>query len=1235
MIRFTLTLVMIAASSLAFAQVDYAANDVSVPYVQPSETDVDGILGRYGSFKGAVLNMTRAEWEVFRAWEGYDHDEAKRILKEHKAKWQAEHAEQIADRKANRMLITDGGCDCWVEPDASYTQITEDDQIHLAGAGVNVDYSTEPIPMGFDFEMYGETFSSFYLNSKGSISFDDYTIDWTPEEFPITTEAVYQVAGFWADADYRLSGEVYYKITENEVFINFIDVGYYNQGADLLNSYQIVITSADSDYLTGDANTQMCYLDMNWAHGDVGGSGGCCGDSPATVGMDAAGDSGPYLQFGRFNTLDDVYNGPAGTGPGFDDGVNWLDYRSFVMNSEGDVENLAPFPTENVGCDTLVLCLGNTYELDLGFLGPEPGQAISVTSTDVPGWDYTITEGDNVTTISGIFTAQAENVGFQEITITATDDGTPAGETINTIYIEVLNIELPPLTIEGNASICAGGEVEITAAGDFEEIIWSDGTVGNTNTFTYGGTFFVSGYIGQCSVQEEFFVDQTPYFLPDVALDPIAVCPGEAALVVVDSLEQSDYVSYQWDADWNGLGGEVVSYVGDAGAEVTAGTYRLLVTDEDGCEGQRVFVIETIGSYIPEVTVDPFCDAIPDSVVFEGGYASPQEGVFLVYMFSNEDSGWGGSYLELIINGEDSYILTSGGAFQTHEFDIATGDEIELIFYEDASIDSDVLSVSVFNCGFLNVTQIEDLAAGTIFAAESDCSASPATGTWDCLSGPLPWSFSNVDQFDTEFTPSGYGLYEVCFTEEACQTEYCYDIEITEEPTVSLLVQDDLLCNGESETVFAQVEDIGGTAELDWSAPGEDDVASNDYSFATTTTYNASIIVTNGCGSASASIPLYSQYTPEPNLEDEGLCDGGEVYLDPTSPDTDDLNFEWYLNGNLIPGEIAEEYTAVTTGEYCVEVTNQCGSDEACANITIVGDIPLPLDSVTADCLGDGFATVIPDLPEGYTVVWPDGSTDPTWQVQDASVYDGTEICIDYTDPFGCETNTVCSYLYIGLPPTIEPEPVLVVDANGTNYWQWSNPFRQIEATEAGNNDGPHLTLCPEVEYDFDLNAQTWNGTDWVDGAGEYEWWVECPDTTIYFGDPQDAMTVVSAILNQNCWEYGIALVGSAINPCAVSGEREEWDVIVDYCELLIPNVFTPDYGNDLNENFYIEGLEVYDDVRMRIYNRWGQLVYSDDNYRNDNAWRPNNGETGTYWYTMSLPNGFDYSGHVTILRDN
>ena len=57
-------------------------------------------------------------------------------------------------------------------------------------------------------------------------------------------------------------GRFIIKSLREEVYINFVDVGYYNDNTELLNSYQIVITSDDSGALPDGANTQMCYLDM-------------------------------------------------------------------------------------------------------------------------------------------------------------------------------------------------------------------------------------------------------------------------------------------------------------------------------------------------------------------------------------------------------------------------------------------------------------------------------------------------------------------------------------------------------------------------------------------------------------------------------------------------------------------------------------------------------------------------------------------------------------------------------------------------------------------------------------------------------------------------------------------------------------------------------------------------------------------------------------------------------------
>ena len=73
------------------------------------------------------------------------------------------------------------------------------------------------------------------------------------------------------------------KRTNDAVYVNFVDVGYYNNQSDLTNSFQIIITYPGSGVLPDGNNAQLCYLDMNWSHGDVGGSNGCCGADPGVA----------------------------------------------------------------------------------------------------------------------------------------------------------------------------------------------------------------------------------------------------------------------------------------------------------------------------------------------------------------------------------------------------------------------------------------------------------------------------------------------------------------------------------------------------------------------------------------------------------------------------------------------------------------------------------------------------------------------------------------------------------------------------------------------------------------------------------------------------------------------------------------------------------------------------------------------------------------------------------------
>ena len=136
------------------------------------------LIEKYKTFEGAVINMTREEWEVMRQWDGYDEDAARKVVADRKKRLAP------SDEPPSQSKMLTGGCDCWVQPDGSYTTIGTTDWDFTGGAGADVDCAVGPLSLPFDFNFYGTTYTSFYINSKGSISFGDYIIDWTPEEFP-------------------------------------------------------------------------------------------------------------------------------------------------------------------------------------------------------------------------------------------------------------------------------------------------------------------------------------------------------------------------------------------------------------------------------------------------------------------------------------------------------------------------------------------------------------------------------------------------------------------------------------------------------------------------------------------------------------------------------------------------------------------------------------------------------------------------------------------------------------------------------------------------------------------------------------------------------------------------------------------------------------------------------------------------------------------------------------------
>ena len=243
-------------------------------------------------------------------------------------------------------------------------------------------------------------------------------------------------------------------------------------------------------------------------------------------------------------------------------------------------------------------------------------------------------------------------------------------------------------------------------------------------------------------------------------------------------------------------------------------------------------------------------------------------------------------------------------------------------------------------------------------------------------------------------------------------------------------------------------------------------------------------------------------------------------------------------------------------------------------------------------------------IPEDLVVTDADGNP-----VLDADgnviyLYNGGQICVEIADPYGCGTTEHCVFLYIGAAPEITP----TIDEELQEFF------------------GDVLLMCPEIPYVFDLNDYQ-SGPPYED----FTWWTNCGGENIYFPEGE-SVTLTSWQFPDDCWGNVITLNGLTENPCGSATMVQ--DVLIDHCEIEIPNVFTPSDGNDLNVKFEITGLDNYDDVLLRIFDRWGNLVYEDYDYSNDDAWYGYGFADGTYWYTLLLPNGFEHQGTVNIFRD-
>lgn len=119
--------------------------------------------------------------------------------------------------------------------------------------------------LGFNFTLFGTTYSSLFINNNGNVSFGSGISAFVPTG-PTGANAPL-ISPWFGDVDTRAaqSGVVHYQLdTPGQLVVTWDNVGYFNSHSDLLNSFQLVLRSDDFALPNGEGQIGFFYKNMQW-----------------------------------------------------------------------------------------------------------------------------------------------------------------------------------------------------------------------------------------------------------------------------------------------------------------------------------------------------------------------------------------------------------------------------------------------------------------------------------------------------------------------------------------------------------------------------------------------------------------------------------------------------------------------------------------------------------------------------------------------------------------------------------------------------------------------------------------------------------------------------------------------------------------------------------------------------------------------------------------------------------
>jgi hypothetical protein len=527
--------------------------------------------------------------------------------------------------------------------------------------------------------------------------------------------------------------------------------------------------------------------------------------------------------------------------------------------------------------------------------------------------------------------------------------------TSDAVQVTVLPIPgVPELLADGSTTFCEGASVLLTASGDAGATFqWSldgspiSGGEDGELTATTAGSYSVAAVNAEgCATAAansiEVLVDALPAAPAVAATGVTTFCEGGSVALQASGTPDD---TYQWSVD----GVTIPGAEGPSIDAVEAGSYTVVAINTAGCisapsAATLVTVLPVPG--VPTLAADgttTFCEGGSVQLVAEGDADA-------TYQWSLDGNA--------ISGGEAGTLTATTGGSYTVAAVNAEGCSTD-------AADAVVVVVDALPAGpEVEITGPTTFCQGDFVALEASSDAG-VVFQWSLDGEELVWAVEAL--LEAEET----GTWTVTATNDAGCSSTSEAIEVTvvaipADPTISANGATSF-CEGTGVTLVADAEGVAYT----WLLDGEPIGGANDQQLEVNSAGSYSLVVTVGPGCSS---------------EVSNTIDV-EVFFAPAAPvltrNVDTLfatgsgSFQWFLNGNPIPGATDDQLVVTENGDYTVEITDANG----CSTLSAV----FPFNSVGMDAAQASGMRVYPNPNDGAFVLELDRTTDTFFTIHDAT----------------------------------------------------------------------------------------------------------------------------------------------------------------------------------------------------------------------------------------------------------